>query len=74
MNDSIQPPPQDKTRYVVHIVGPEDVIPMPDRATAYRVAHQINAYQLDLSDDDLNNSPIFWALVEPIRGNEVRLR
>ena len=52
--------------YVVHIYGPDDVIPQPDRATAVREAHAINADIVALGEKALNDpySPTVWAVVE----------
>ncbi len=65
--------------WVVHVTGPDDVLPQPDRATAYRVAQRINAETLTLSDDDLNHpyAPTCWAVPKPCRhswtyGDDVR--
>ena len=52
--------------YVVHVLGPDDVLEQPDRATAYRVAHEINAATIAQGDEWNNHplSPTVWAVVE----------
>lgn len=53
------------TTYYVHVLGPDDVIEQPDRATAVRTAHALNADIAALSDEVLNDElyPSVWAVV-----------
>ena len=50
------------TRWVVHIIGPDDVIEQPDELTALREANGINKAVLQLERTE--NTPYIMAVVK----------
>lgn len=51
--------------WVVHVLGPDDVIPQASRADAVRAAHSINQAVVEWGDEKLNDPlyPTVWAVV-----------
>lgn len=51
--------------WCVHVIGPDDVIEQPDRATAVKVAHAINSDYAALGAEVHNDPmwPTVWAVV-----------
>jgi hypothetical protein len=57
--------------WVVHVLGPDDVMPQPDELTALRVANDTNKmFAKMVAEDPSPNWPHCWAVVKNRRTEE----